>query len=200
MNKQEFLERLRRGLRGLPQGDIEERLNFYAEMIDDRMEEGLSEAEAVAEIGGVDEVVSQILAETPLTKLVKEKIKPKSPVNPGVVVLLILGFPLWFPILAAVFAIVLAAYIVVWSVIISLWAVFVSLIASWFGVIFSAVYNAVCGRPLTALALLAIALVSAGAAILMFFICLAAARGVIWATKKIAIGLKHMLVGKETAR
>ncbi len=198
MNKQAFLEQLRRGLRGLPQEDIEERLNFYSEMIDDRIEEGLSEAEAVAAIGTVGDVVSQILAETPLTRLVKEKIKPKSPIKPWVVVLLILGFPLWFPILAAVFAIILAAYIVVWSVIISLWAVFVSLAAALLGGVFSAVCNAVCGRILAALTMLAVALLSAGAGIVMFFVCLAAARFVIWITKKIAVGLKHMLIGKET--
>ena len=39
MNKQEFLMRLREGLSGLPQNEIEERLTFYSEMIDDRIEE-----------------------------------------------------------------------------------------------------------------------------------------------------------------
>lgn len=198
MNKQEFLEQLRRGLRGLPQEDIEERLSFYSEMIDDRVEEGLSEAEAVAEIGSVGEIVSQILAETPLTKIVKEKIKPKSPIRPWVVVLLILGLPLWFPITVAVFAIILSAYIVIWSVIISLWAAFVSLIAGALGGAVSAVYFAMCGKGLSALTMLAITLLSAGFAILMFFVCLAASRGVIWLTKKFAIGIKHMLIGKET--
>ena len=38
MTKQEFLARLREGLRGLPEADIEERLTFYGEMLDDRME------------------------------------------------------------------------------------------------------------------------------------------------------------------
>ena len=51
MNKREFLDALRHGLYGLPQDDIEERLGFYAEMIDDRMAEGLSETEAVADLG-----------------------------------------------------------------------------------------------------------------------------------------------------
>ena len=46
MNKREFLASLRNGLYGLPQDDIEERLGFYAEMIDDRMEEGLTEEQA----------------------------------------------------------------------------------------------------------------------------------------------------------
>jgi uncharacterized membrane protein len=48
MGKQEFLTRLGKALSGLPREDIEERLNFYSEMIEDRMEEGLSEEEAVA--------------------------------------------------------------------------------------------------------------------------------------------------------
>ena len=45
MRKQEFLAQLRKALSGLPQDEIEERLTFYGEMIDDRMEEGLSEEE-----------------------------------------------------------------------------------------------------------------------------------------------------------
>ncbi len=198
MNKQEFLDQLRRGLHGLPQEDIEERLTFYSEMIDDRMEEGLSEPEAVAEIGDVREIISQIQADTPLTKIVKEKIKPKSSTKPWVVALLILGFPLWLPILIAVIAIVLSVYIVVWSVIISLWTAFVSLFAGALAGVASAVYYAICGMGLAAMSTLAIGLLSAGLAIFMFFVCLAATRGVIWITKKFVLGIKHMLIGKET--
>ena len=68
MLKQEFLNALKEGLKGLPEKDIEERLTFYGEMIDDRIEEGRTEEEAVNEIGSVDEVVQQIVAETPLTR------------------------------------------------------------------------------------------------------------------------------------
>ena len=50
MTKKEFLARLRRGLAQLPPEEREERLAFYSEMIDDRMEEGLSEQEAVASL------------------------------------------------------------------------------------------------------------------------------------------------------
>ena len=51
MTKREFLAQLRKGLSGLPQDDIEERLTFYGEMIEDRKEEGLSEEEAVSAVG-----------------------------------------------------------------------------------------------------------------------------------------------------
>ena len=47
MNKLEFIAELRDRLSGLPQGEVEERLSFYSEMIDDRMEDGVSEKEAV---------------------------------------------------------------------------------------------------------------------------------------------------------
>ena len=60
---------LRAKLCSLPEQDVEERINFYTEMIDDRMEEGLSEEQAVAEIGSVDVIAQQVLADVPLAKL-----------------------------------------------------------------------------------------------------------------------------------
>ncbi|MBO7632200.1 MAG: hypothetical protein J6S78_07730 [Lachnospiraceae bacterium] len=57
MNKKEFSELLRTSLAGLPQRDIEERVAFYEEMIDDRLEEGMSEEEAVRMVGPVGEIV-----------------------------------------------------------------------------------------------------------------------------------------------
>ena len=56
MTKKQFLDRLGKSLNGLPQEDISERLTFYGEMIDDRAEEGLTEEEAVAGIGSVEEI------------------------------------------------------------------------------------------------------------------------------------------------
>ena len=37
MRKQEFLAQLRKALSGLPQDEIEERLTFYGEMIDEKI-------------------------------------------------------------------------------------------------------------------------------------------------------------------
>ena len=77
MNKQEFLAELQKGLSGLPQEDRDERLTFYGEMLDDRMEEGLSEEEAVAAVGSVEEIVRQTAADIPLAKIARERIRPK---------------------------------------------------------------------------------------------------------------------------
>ena len=120
MCKQEFLAQLRQGLSGLPQEDIEERLTFYSEMLDDRIEEGLSEEDAVAQIGTVEKIVSQIMSEIPLTKLVKEKVKPKRALRAWEIVLLILGSPIWLSLLIAAAAVVLSVYAAIWSVMLSM--------------------------------------------------------------------------------
>ena len=199
MNKQEFLAQLRKGLSGMPQDDIEERLIFYSEMIDDRMEEGLSEIEAVSAIGTVDDVVSQILKETPLTKLVKEKIKPNRSLRLWEIVLLILGFPVWFPLLVAAFSVILATYIVVWSVVVSLWATEVSFWAGALGGVISAAVFTIRGNGLTGLVMLSAGLCCAGLSIFLFFGCKAATKGILWLTKKSALWVKSLFVGKEAA-
>ena len=76
MSKQEFLSRLLQALSGLPEDDVAERIAFYSESIDDRIEEGMSEEEAVACVGSVEEIRAQVLSEILLPKLVKEKVKP----------------------------------------------------------------------------------------------------------------------------
>ena len=65
MTKQEFLSELERALGKLPHAEVEQALAFYDEAISDRMEDGLSEAEAVADLGPIDEIAAQIAAETP---------------------------------------------------------------------------------------------------------------------------------------
>ncbi len=199
MLKQEFLNALRAGLTGLPQADIEERLNFYAEMIDDRMEEGVPEEEAVAAVGPVDEIVSQIVAETPLTKIVKERVKPKRRLKAGEIVLLVLGSPIWLSLLIAAFAVVLSLYIVLWALLICLWAFFVSFVVAAFACIAAGVVWLVQGKGPTGLAAIAAGLVLAGLSIFLFFACKAASKGVVKLTGKIARGLKKCFMKKEEA-
>lgn len=111
MNKQEFLGALKKRLSGLPKNEIEERLAFYGEMIDDRTEDGRTEEEAVAEIGGADEIAAQIIADIPLTRLVKEKIKPKRRLKTWEIVLIVLGSPIWLSLAIAAAAVFFSMYI-----------------------------------------------------------------------------------------
>ena len=122
MKKQEFLCALKKRLSCLPKQEAQERLNFYSEMIDDRMEEGLSEEEAVFAVGPIDEIVSQISEEINLTSTQKDT-KPQRKLCAWETALLILGAPLWIPLLIAAFAVIFSLYAILWTVNICLWAV-----------------------------------------------------------------------------
>lgn len=63
MTKGEFLRQLKKSLRQLPKNEIEKSLLYYREMIEDRMEEGLGEEEAVAEFEDVQIIANGILKE-----------------------------------------------------------------------------------------------------------------------------------------
>lgn len=197
MNKIEYLAELRKGLSGLPQEEIEERVTFYSEMIDDRMEEGLSESEAVGAIGTISDVVAQILAETPITTLVKEKVRTNRAMKAWEIVLLVLGSPLWLSLLIAVFAVILSVYAVVWSIIVSLWAIEASLVACALGGPVSAVVLALQGNGLVSIAMLGAGAVCAGLSIFIFFGCKVSTKGAMVVTRKMALGVKYLFVGRE---
>lgn len=132
MKKQEFLDRLCMRLDGLPCEDVKRTVEYYSEMIDDRMEEGFPEEAAVKQMGSIEDIVAQTLAEIPLARLVKERIKPKRQFGAWTVLLLVLGSPIWLSLLAAAFAVLISLYAAIWSVAVSFWAAFVSLVASGF--------------------------------------------------------------------
>ncbi|MBQ4556191.1 MAG: DUF1700 domain-containing protein [Clostridia bacterium] len=199
MSKQEFLSQLRKGLSGLPQDDIEERLTFYSEMIEDRKEEGLSEEEAVAAIGTVEEIVAQVVAETPLSKIAKERIRFKRQLNTGEIVLLALGSPIWLSLAIAAVAVILSLYASLWAIIVSMWAVFASLTACSVACVPSGIIFAIAGNGASALAMLAAGIVCAGLSIFMFYGCKAATKSVLILTKKTAIWIKNCFIKKEEA-
>ena len=198
MRKQEFLAQLRKGLSGLPQDDIEERLTFFNEMIDDQMEEGLSEEEAVSAVGTVDEIVTQVVAETPLAKIAKERIKSKRRRSAGEIVLLVLGSPIWLPLVIAASVVILSLYISLWVVMVSLWAVFVSLAAGSIGGVLLCIIFAIGGSVASGIAMLAVGIVCAGLSILMFYGCTAATKGILMLTRKMAIWIKNCFIKEET--
>ena len=200
MLKQEFLAQLRDALCGLPQRDIDERLTFYSEIIDDRMEDGLPEEEAVAAVGSVDEIFTQVVADIPFSKIVKERIKPKRRLTAWEIVLLALGSPIWLSLGIAAFAVILSLYISLWAVVISLWAVFVALAGCALGGIVAAIVFACSGNLLTGIAMLGAGILLAGLSIFMFFGCKAATKGTVLLAKKMALGIKHCFIKKEAAQ
>ena len=199
MNKQEFLAGLRKGLSGLPQDDIEERLTFYSEMLEDRIEEGLSEEEAVAAAGPVEEIVGQAVDEISLAKIAKERIRPKRRLKAWEIVLLALGSPVWLSLGIAAAAVVLAVYVSLWAVIVSLWAVFGALAVCAIASVPGCVIFATGGNIAPGLAILSAGMICAGFSVMMFCSCKETTKGILMLTKKITTWMKNCFIKKEVA-
>ena len=201
MRKQEFIFELWKKLSDLPKGEVEERLSFYAEMIDDRMEDGLSEEEAVSAIGSPDEIAAQIMGDIPISKIVKEKIKPKRRLTATEIVLLVTGFPLWFPLLIVVpFSVIFSLYVTPWSVVVSFWAVFASVVGSAVGALIGGIVFIAIGHVPVGIALIGASLICAGLSVFSFFGCKATTKGSVWLTKKSVLWTKNLFIGKEKAQ
>ena len=197
MNKEEFLSALRSALAGLPQEDIEERLAFYSESIDDRMEDGLTEEEAVEAVGTVDEVRDQIMAEIPLTKLVREKMRPKGRLRAWEIILLVLGAPVWIPLLIAAAAVLFSVYICIWAGVICVYAAELGLVGGVIAGVGGTVMYLKTGNFVGALFYAGAAVLCAGLAILLFFGCIKLTKTVVKLTGRMLLGIKNSFVGRE---
>jgi len=165
MNKHDFLVLLRDRLNGLPEKDIDDSVAYYSSSIDDRIESGKSEEEAVKDLGPIDDIVRQIKSDRPLKEVVKTSFA-KSPLNTGSwalnVVLLILGFPLWFPLAITAIVLIFVAYLLVWLVPLIAGVIAVSCLASGLWSIPSAFYNGFVYGPLSGFAVFGAGLIALG--------------------------------------
>ena len=73
MNKEQFLSELSRRLDGLNGNDLYRTLEYYAEMIDDRVEDGMSEEAAVAALGDLEAIAREIMQDAPARESAKRE-------------------------------------------------------------------------------------------------------------------------------
>lgn len=133
MTKLEFINALGQQLHPLPPAEVQGILNYYAEAIDDRMEDGMTEAAAIESLGPISELTSRHLQMEPDAPAAPEPPEadipqPKRRFTPGVIVLLVLGSPIWLSLGAAALSVALALYITVWALLGSLAIVVASLV------------------------------------------------------------------------
>ena len=123
MNKSEFLAALSGALAGIP--GTENAAAYYGEMIDDRVEEGMSEEEAVAGLDTVETIRRRFIDEAPLPQIIETK--TGKPLSGCAIVLIVLGFPVWFPLFIAAAAVIFSFYVVVGALMLSVFAVILAL-------------------------------------------------------------------------
>ena len=194
MKKQEFLDKLKASLWAMPEADTQRSLDYYSEMIDDRMEEGLTEEEAVAAIGDLDEIVGQILTETPRPPATVEKTPKRDHTKVWLIVLLVLGSPIWIPLVAAVLSVAISAYVTLWSVVLVLWCLTVAACVSPLACLISILFSF---QESSVLVNLGAALLFAGLSILLFMVSMLATKGMLALTKLIWKFIKSIFTGKE---
>lgn len=183
MSKQEFISTLKRKLSGLPRHEIEDRIRFYSEMIDDRIEDGIPERVAVAGVGSPSAIAAQIITEVPLTRIVRERERPEGRMSALTIVLLVLGFPIWFSLGVALFAVAISLYVALWSIVISLWAAALSAaVCVPAGILCGSVFI-IGGNALSGAALFGAALVCFGLSVFMLLGCKWVSKATVYVTK-----------------
>lgn len=194
MNKTDFLNEIKNGLNGLSQADIDKALDFYKEAIDDRMDDGMSEEEAVKDLGDPKEIANDVLLTTPLPKLIKAKTKPNRSLRAWEIVLLILGFPLWFPLTLTAMILVFVVYVVLWSLIIAFVATLVALIISGIAVIILSITGLFTSGFIQTLAAVGAGLVAIGLGLLLIIPVKIACKGLIVAIKAFGRWVKRLFI------
>lgn len=197
MNKQQFLDALRRGLSQLPEEEIEKQTAYYSELIDDMVEDGMSEWEATERLGSVQEIYENILQDMPLPLLVRTKAKPRGGWTAITVILVILGFPIWFSLAVALFAVILAVYASLWAVGISVFAAVLAIIIC--AVVLAAFFFILIFKNISAAVLaMGAGLILAGIGLLLglgaFYLC----KGILKATVSIGRAVKRLFIRKES--
>lgn len=105
MRKQEFLNQLAAALAGMDREERYRTLSYYDELIDDRMEDGQSEEEAVSSLGDPAKIAREILGEE------EAHVSTGTGRKVWLIVLLVLGFPLWGSLVLAAALLLLCVYI-----------------------------------------------------------------------------------------
>ena len=137
MKTREFLDILRRELGTLPQIELQKQLTYYEEILNDMVEDGMSEEEATAKIGDPKEVAAFILKDMPAPPrpvLPPRKANIKK-VSFWMVLALILGSPIWISLIVAAVAVGIAVVAAVLAVVIALFALIVGLVFGGIGLI-----------------------------------------------------------------
>ncbi len=165
VNKNEFLSRLRTNLSSLSPEEIKKTIDYYSEIIDDAVEDGMSEDEITSKLGLPEEIAKKTIGEAPT---VKTESKARS-MGAGTITLIVIGSPVWLPLLIGAFAVVFSLYIAAWSIILSLFAVFLSLAVSAPVLLITSPFLFPVKKP-EALAALALGLICAGLAVYMFYL------------------------------
>lgn len=181
MTRNEWIAELRGLLerRGVPASEVADALEYYAEAIDDRVEQGFSEQQALKEIGSPAQACDAVAETVPVAKRAVAAATATRERKALVGVLLLVGAVFWVPLAFGLLGAAAGVYATIWAAVLVVWAGIGSLLACGLGAVPLACYSASCGAlaeglfsgsGLLALGALGVALIPLGiiASVLLF--------------------------------
>ena len=261
MKKQEFLAELWKQLSDAPKEDVERSLDYYTEMIEDRIESGMSEEEAVADVGSPEDAAKQIMKELPkkpagdaagkpagdtaaqvkqeaprteaaagstaqntqsssgaqrprggysaeyneaydeeidrMLNRTPEKEVKSSGGSGWKIALLIICFPIWFPLMITALSLIFAAFVTVWALTFAFFAVAVSFALAGVAGIVSLIVHAIAGQFAVGLVHAGIGFFLAGLSIIFFMLAKTVIKGTVGASRGLGRLVTRFFRGKE---
>ncbi len=184
-----------RHTKGLSQQEFADRLSVVRQTVS-KWEKGLSvpDSDMLLKISDILEIsVSELLEEqTPPSEAAPTEKKSGRAI---LIILIILGSPIWAALGIAAFAVLFSLYAVLWSLVVSAWAIFGALVGSGAGGLLGGIIIAITSNPMTGIALLGGGLLLLGLSIFTFFGALATTNGAVWLSK-----LPFVLIKKSSKR
>jgi len=202
MSREEYLSTLREELGKQNVSNIDNMVEYYDEMLCDRMEDGMTEEEAVNSMESIADIVSAAILDRPVPVLVKEKVqksheKAKNNGNGWLwIVLAVIGFPVWLPLMITAVVLILTFFIVFWVLVLSLFIVLISIGISSVICLVTAFSVFVGFVPIQAsIVLLGAALLLGGLCILIWNPCWMILKGSGKIFSALVLSVKHMIFG-----
>lgn len=121
MTKEIFLNELANKLHQLPQKEVKQHLSYYEELLNDMLEDGISQEDAVAKLGNINEIAQEILCEQPISVLVKNRVRPKKGWTGPAIAVAVLGAPMWIPL---VLSFIITAAAIAFSIVAIIFSIF----------------------------------------------------------------------------
>ncbi len=201
MKREEFFINLRESLATVPNKQAQKIIDFYSESIDDKIEDGMSEEEAIASFDPPEKIKEDVVKEIPFTTLVQNKFKASRNNSSNKtlwLILIILGSPLWLSLILALLCIVFSFYVLICSLIIALYAVVYSIGVSGGAIILSGIVGVVStsGLPVT-IALLGVGIAVVGVFVMLFRPCNYLAFAMVRGAGNLVKGIKNSIKIQE---
>jgi len=199
MTKGDYLAELRSLLHQLPQEELDQTVGFYAELIEDKIEEGYSEEQAVADMEPPRELARRILKDMPPSPRrsapAKSQVKKADSIPDWakvlIIVLIVISCPAWLSLGAVILSVVVALFLALWGVGLALAAALVGLVIAALAVIIYSIFMLFFNAPV-GLALLGCGLALSGLIIIGWYVVKYSVLGIISLSRALGRGIKSL--------